>query len=79
MLVFYMSKNTYFCVDMKQIVSLFAAFVAALSLQAQVKVSIYETAQGQPVIPADFKAAKISGNKVKLTLPAASIVVLEVK
>ena len=31
MLVFYMFKNTYFCVDMKQIVSLFAAFVATLS------------------------------------------------
>ena len=39
---------------MKQIVSLFSAFVATLSLQAQVKVSIHETAQDQPVIPAEI-------------------------
>ena len=39
---------------MKQIVSLFAAFSAALSLQAQVKVTIHESAQDQPVIPAEI-------------------------
>ena len=102
---------------MKQIVGLFAAFVATLSLQAQVKVSIHETAQDQPVIPAEIygqfsehlgrciyegiwvgpdsdipnvngyrtdvlkalKAKTVSGGKVKVTLPAASVVVLEIK
>ena len=39
---------------MKQIITLFAAFAAAFSLQAQVKVSIHETAQDQPVIPAEI-------------------------
>ena len=40
--------------SMMKIVSIIAALVAAVSLQAQVKVSVHETAQEQPVIPAEI-------------------------
>ena len=39
---------------MKKIVSILAAFFATIALQAQVKVSVHETEQDQPVIPAEI-------------------------
>ncbi|MBQ1637558.1 MAG: alpha-N-arabinofuranosidase, partial [Bacteroidales bacterium] len=39
---------------MKRIVLLLAGMAVCLALQAQVRVSIHETAQNQPVIPAEI-------------------------